>query len=638
MACHDIHHYAVIGDCHGIALIAKDGRIDWCALPDLDSDLVCCRLLDDEKGGYVDTRPSEAFRATRRYLPDTNILETTLISGHGTAVITDFLPMGRDPAAGSDQFARIAAPHWLVRIIDVTQGEMTFDASIRPCLSWGERRPRLCGISQGVAWDGGCLLCDGRLDVHDDRAHGTLRLRAGERARLILMPSSPEDEAAALASVSELLRITVAYWTQWSGQCRYRGPYSDAVRRSALALKLLCYAPTGAIAAAGTTSLPEVLGGDRNWDYRLSWVRDSTLCLFALAALGYHEEPEAFYRFIFHYAADGIIPSQIVYGIHGERDLEEREKPALQGFCDSSPVRVGNAAYRQKQFDVFGELFDWMLLRQSLGGKIQPDQLALLQRTADHVAQHWREPCRDFWESRGRPVQYVYSKLMSWVALDRAQILLDCERYRESMDAIVADVHRHGIVPAGYLRREFDRDTVDALSLRAPFLGFPLPAGCPQACIDEVIRQLDTGHGIYRYKADGGKIPDEGTFIACGFWLVDALLSVDRYEDARERFENMLHQASDLGLYAEEFDVATGRQLGNFPQALSHLALIHSATLLEITRRHGSAALVGTHCHRVHRVMTVMEELCGTEGEPEPPAPTDASVLDLVALLGVTAP
>lgn len=637
MACHDINDYAVVGDCHGIALIAADGRIDWCALPDLDSDPVFCRLLDDEKGGYLDTRPDEAFHASRRYLPGTNVLETSLKGEHGAAVITDFMPMGRAPSsAGSNNFVHIAAPNWLIRVIDVTRGEMTFDASLRPCLSWGERRAQLRNIPHGVTWDGGCLLCDQHLDAHDYWAHGSLRLRAGERARLILMPSGTVDPEAALASVSELLAITVAYWVEWSRRCRYRGPYGKEVVRSALALKLLTYAPTGAIAAAATTSLPEVLGRGKNWDYRLSWVRDSTLTLFALSALGYHEEPEAFYRFIFQYAADGIIPSQIVYGLHGERDLVEREKPVLQGFSQSKPVRVGNAAYEQKQFDVFGELFDWMLLRQSLGAEIEPDQLMLLRRTADYVAAHWREPCSDFWEYRDAPGQHVYSKLMCWVALDRAQMLLECESYAETMNAIVTEVHRHGIAPPGYLRQQFDRNDIDALALRTPFLDFPLPSGCLQATLDEVERQLDTGVGVYRYLDEDGKEPKEGSFVACGFWLVDALLFAGRIQDARERFEKMLGRANDLGLYAEEVDPATGRHLGNFPQALSHLGLIHSATLLEIAEHHGGHALGGTHSHRARRAEMVMEGLCQARGDAEPAAAaTEASVLDLAALLGV---
>ncbi|MBE1161547.1 glycoside hydrolase family 15 protein [Dyella acidiphila] len=635
MACHNINDYAVIGDCHGIALIASDGRIDWCALPDIDSDPVLCRLLDDKQGGYLDTRPDEAFSTSRRYLPGTNVLETRLRGEHGAAVITDFMPVGRAPTdGGGGNFVQIVAPNWLIRVIDVTQGEMTFETSFRPCLSWGERSAQLRNIHGGVAWEGGCLLCDKGLEANEYWAHGRLRLRAGERARLILMPSMPRDTEVALASVNELLAITLAYWTEWSRRCRYKGPYMTEVVRSALTLKLLTYAPTGAIAAAATTSLPEVLGQRRNWDYRLSWVRDSTLTLFALAALGYHEEPEAFFHFVFQHAADGIIPSQIVYGLHGERELVEREKLFLEGFSQSKPVRVGNDAYRQKQFDVFGELFDWMLLRQSLGVELQDDQRALLRRTADYVATHWREPCSDFWEGRGAPGHHVYSKLMSWVALDRAQKLLQYESYVETMNAIVTEVHRHGIATAGYLRQQFDRNDIDALALRAPFLDFPLPPGCLQATLEEVSRQLDTGTGIYRYREGSGGAPKEGSFVACGFWLVDALLFAGRIQDARERLEKMLSQANDVGLYAEEVDPGSGRHLGNFPQALSHLGLIHSATLLEIVEHHGEHALAGTHSHRAQRANLVMEALCEANGWRQPAPATDSSVLDLAALLG----
>lgn len=631
MASHDINDYAVVGDCHGIALVAKDGRVDWCSLPDLDSEPVFCRLLDD-KGGYLDTRPNEAFCTERHYRSDTNVLESVLTSARGRARFVDFMPLGRSPRGGGS-FIRIAAPNWLVRIVDVAQGEMSFDVCVLPCLSWGERSVQLHTVTGGVAWEGGCLLCDRRLDACGDRAVGRVELRAGERMCLILAPALPVDPHAALASVGKMLAITTAFWHEWIGICRYRGPYATEVRRSALALKLLTYAPSGAIAAAATTSLPEVIGGDRNWDYRLSWVRDSTLSLFALSALGYMEEPEAFYDFIFRHAAADIIPSQIVYGIRGERRLDECEKPGLRGFRESRPVRVGNAAYLQDQADVFGELFDWMLLRKSLGARLYPEKRALLERTADYVAAHWREPCSDFWERRNQPAHYVYSKMMSWVALDRARILLDdSSRYGEAMQAMVSDIHAHGFAPAGYVRQQYDRDDVGALALRVPLIDFPLPDHCLEATIEAVSNKLDTGTGIYRYRDDDGGQPDEGTFVACGFWLVDALLFAGRTQEARERFEKMLTQASPLGLYAEEVDARSGQQLGNFPQALSHLALIHSAVLLKIAEHHGDGALGGTHSHRARRAATILQGLCAESGHAGPVYATAASVMDLPAL------
>ncbi|MBE1161829.1 glycoside hydrolase family 15 protein [Dyella acidiphila] len=636
MALHDINDYAAVGDCHGFALVAADGSLDWCALPDLDAEPVCCRLLDDRIGGYLETRPHEAFRAERRYLPDTNVLETLLSTDRGSARIIDFMPLGRAGAQAGNSFVQIAAPHWFVRIVEVIHGQMQIDIRMLPCLHWGEQRAQLRDMQYGVAWDGGGLLCDRPLEARDYWAGGSVNLQAGERMRLILSTRVPDHAQAALDSVDPLLAITTHFWHEWIARCRYRGPYAGEVRRSALALKLLCYAPTGAIAAAGTTSLPEMLGGDRNWDYRLSWIRDSTLSLFALSALGFMDEPEEFCDFVFRHAAADIIPSQIVYGIRGERELTECDKPALQGFGGSRPVRVGNAAYLQDQFDVFGELLDWMLLRKTLGAAFSSEQLALLARTADHVAANWRRPCSDFWERRNAPAHYVYSKMMSWVALDRACVLLDDERrYGEEMDAMVEEVHRHAMAPSGYLRQLYDRDDVGALSLRVPLINFPLPDNCLAATIEEVLRELDTGTGVYRYKGDDGLQSGEGTFVACGFWLVDALLFAGRRQEARDRFERMLKLASPLGLYAEEADAQSGRQLGNFPQALSHLALIHSAVLLEIVEHHGEEALGGTHSHRVHRATTVLQGL--DETDEDAPAPSAASVLDLAAL-GLVAP
>lgn len=630
--CPDIRDYAVIGNCHGIALVTSDGRVDWCTLETLDGSPVCFHMLDDQIGGYLDTRPQQPFRTSRRYVPHTNVLETTLKTDTGTATLTDFMPLGRHPEAEADDFVRVQALPWLVRIIRVIEGEMSIQLDMLPGTAWGTCMPKLHRVEQGVAWDGGSLLSDRPLDVQGEHASSLANLRAGDQMRLVLMAGHYAVPSAAFSRLDQLLDITTAYWKAWTGRCGYKGPYAEVVERSALALKLLTFAPTGAIVAAATTSLPEAVGGGRNWDYRFSWVRDSTLTLFALSALGYDEEPEAFYRFLFGCGVSAIFPTQIVYGIHGELDLTERELTHLRGYCGSRPVRLGNAAHRQRQFDVYGEVMDWMLLRRELGGSLRPSDLALLRRTADYVAEHWCEPGQGFWEERGEPEHFVYGKMMGWVALDRAQVLLNCRDYEAVMQAIVEDVHRRGIAPGGYLRKCYGSDKIDAVGLRAPAIDFPLPPGCLQATIDEVLTQLATERGIYRYKNRDGLEGVEGAFVACGFWLADALLFKGKVDQAREWFETMLKQANDVGLYSEEIDPDSGRFLGNFPQALSHLSLIHSAALFDFVEHSGHEALEGTHADRAQHASRMMEEAQRAMAANKSDTGTGDWVLDLAAL------
>lgn len=608
LGCPDISGYAAVGNCHGVALVTHEGRVDWCALPAFDSDPLCFHLLDDRVGGYLDTRPMTPFQATRSYVPHTNVLETRFTTPSGVATLTDFMPVGRQPDAAQDDFIRVNALPWLVRIIRVTEGGVRLNLDMLPGVAWGKRKPHVHRIEQGMAWDDGAFLCDRPFDVDETRGSAVMELREGEIVRIVLMAGTCADPSHALSQADTLLDITTAYWQAWSGRCGYKGPYADAVERSALALKLLTYVPSGAIVAAATTSLPETRGGRRNWDYRLSWVRDSTLTLFALSALGYEEEPEEFRQFLFSCGAGDIFPTQIVYGLRGEMDLPERELSYLSGYCGSRPVRIGNAAHRQRQFDVYGDVMDWLMLFRELGGCLKPDELALLRRTADYVAEHWREPGQGFWEERGKPEHFVYGKMMCWVALDRAQVLLDCRDYEDVMRAIVEDVHQHAISPQGWLRKCYDHDTLDAVALRAPIIDFPLPQGCLQNTIAEVKTQLATPRGVYRYQGGDGLDGEEGTFVACGFWLVDALLFAGKTEEATSWFETMLRLSNDVGLYAEEIDPRDGGFLGNFPQALSHLALIHAAVLLDFVEHGGPEALQGTHADRVQHAERMMVE------------------------------
>jgi alpha,alpha-trehalase len=586
-----IEDYAAIGDCHGGALVARDGGIDWCCLERFDADPVFFRLLDADKGGFLATVPTLPFATRRAYVDRTNILRTELHTKHGCLVLTDFMPVGRTTRARAHDYVDLVAPGWLVRLIEVTGGEVEFTATYRPSIAFAKRAARLSPVHGGVgASNGPTLLSDMPLAIEPDRASARVRLSAGER-RFLVLGRAPKPEL-----LDRLAAVTTAFWREWIGYCRYQGPYAEAVRRSALVLKLLTYAPSGASVAAFTTSLPEEIGGERNWDYRFCWIRDASLMLQALALLGYSGEARRFYDFICRAAASG--PLQVVYGIDLERRLDERTLDHLQGWRGSRPVRTGNGAYLQRQADLHGYILDGMLSFEALGGAVTNGDRRVFAALADDVAATWSRPDQGFWEMRSKPRDFVHSKAMAWATLDRAcRLFGERSGWVSGRERVLAAIEREGRRD-GSFRQAFGRDEVDAALLLLAPIGFPADlAGTAEA----VQRELRQGDLVARYTTEDGLRGGEGAFLACSFWLVEALLRTGRGAAARELFEALLVRANDVGLYAEEVEPGTGAFLGNFPQALTHLALVASATSLVLFEQGGIAALAGAHADRARR-------------------------------------
>ncbi len=593
-----IRDYALLGDCHGSALVTRDGSVDWCCLGRFDADPVFWRILDTAKGGFFQVCPEGHARAERGYLPRTNILRTTFTAEGGRVALTDFMPVGRAPGAAADDFVTLNAPGWFMRIVEGVEGRLRLRVRFRSAAA--------SFLSPSGAGEEAVLHTeDGRSDQEVDTG---FEIGAGERRAFVVAPSSIDVSPAEVAAAADrLLSVTRSFWEEWLGRCCYEGLYDEPVHRSALVLKLLTFAPTGGVVAAPTTSLPEEPGGGRNWDYRFSWLRDSTLVLNALAALGYDGEARRFCEFQRLCCAKTLPGLQIMYGIGGETELPERDLDHIEGYLGSRPVRVGNGAYRQRQIDIYGELLDWVLMLRALGEPTDETQERMVRGVADHVAAHWREPDQGIWEMRSEPRHHVHSKVMSWVALDRAiRLCGDDAGWAAARDEILAAILERGTDPGGnHLVQAFGFDATDAALLLAPPLGLPLDPALLARTVEAVERELREGDYVRRYLTHDGLPGSEGAFLICSFWLVDALLHVGRGGEARALFERLLAKANDAGLYAEEVDPATEAFLGNFPQGFTHLALIGSAVNLRIFEEGGSAALAQAYAERVRRAADV---------------------------------
>lgn len=598
-----IRDYAAIGDCHGAALVARDGGIDWCALRRHDADPVFCRLLDAEKGGFFAIRPVGDYEVARAYVEGTNILRTVFTTPTGQFALTDFMPVGRRFGASTHDYVSLNVANWLVRRIEGLVGNCELEVVYRPSVDFA-RKPAQLTLTEGRVRAGGTpdLFADLAFELEGDVARATLTIGSGERRDLVLAGNSVQGEDPR-RRIDEFLAVTQAFWREWIAYCRYRGPHADMVRRSALALKLLTYAPTGAVVAALTTSLPEQLGGERNWDYRFSWLRDSSFMLYALAGLGYAGEARCYHDYLTRCLRETLPRVQIMYGIGYEAELVETELDHLDGYEASRPVRRGNEAYSQRQLDVYGQVFDLALIYDTLGGRLDKQYRRILRSLADYAELHWAEPDQGLWEMRGAPQHHVHGKLMGWVALDRAAKLLGDDRDWSGMaNTVLQAIKEQGVdAQGGQLTQAFGSSESDAALLLAPMLGVPLPRATIEQTVAAVERDLRHGDFLWRYRSPDGLEGEEGAFLICSFWLVDALLAIDRGKEAQELFDRLCASANDVGLFAEEIDPESGAFLGNFPQAFTHLALIGSAVNLRLYDRYGAAGVAGSYADRARR-------------------------------------
>ncbi|MDI3421895.1 glycoside hydrolase family 15 protein [Streptomyces luteolus] len=605
-----IEQYGLIGDMQASAHVCDDGSIDWVCLPRFDSPAVFAGLLGTQKHGSWQIAPASSARrsgsgavAERRYRGDSLVLESVWHTPTGSVRVMDFMP----PRDGAPQ---------VIRIVEGLTGEVEMVSAMRP-------RPGYGSVSPWIHEAGGRMVAEAGADAlwldtcvsqaeKDGVVVSAFALGAGQSVAFVLSWCPSHAAAPDVPAPEAALAETLAFWRDWMKQCSYDGPYREAVVRSLIALKAMTYGPSGGIVAAPTTSLPEEIGGNRNWDYRYTWLRDASTTLAALLGTGYRQEAQAWRRWLLRAVAGDPENLQIMYGITGERDLHERELPWLPGYEGSAPVRVGNGAANQLQLDVYGEVIETLYLAHQNGVAHCADTAVLHQRLVEHLSRRWQEPDEGIWEIRGARRHFVHSKVMAWVAVDRTIRLAESGALDMDLAPLVelrAAIH-HEVCAKGFdpvrntFTQSYGSQELDAATLLIPRVGF-LPPDDPRVVgtVDAVRRELSTPDGLVRRYptlcdrtgVDGLK-GDEGTFLLCCFWLVDGLALTGRLEEARSLFERLLALRNDLGLLAEEYDPVQQRQLGNFPQAFSHMGLIQSARLLQLlttgpSRHRGAVAV-----------------------------------------------
>ena len=576
-----IEDYAMISDRLAAGLVGRDGSIDWLCFPRFDSEAVFAALLGDEENGHWRIAPRDGgLCSRRRYRGDTMVLESEWDLPGGLVRVIDFMP------------ERGEAPD-VVRIVEGVSGTVHLRSELRLRLGYGDVIPwvrHLDGMIAAVAGpDSVWLASDVAHHGRDFASYADFTVEAGQRVAFVLTwnPSyvhrpNPVDPYAALED-------TERFWRDWAGQCSYEGPYREAVMRSLLTLKALTYAPTGGIVAAVTTSLPEELGGVRNWDYRFCWLRDATFTLQALVKTGYTDEAAAWREWLLRAIAGSPDRLQILYGVAGERRAPEHELPWLRGYEGSAPVRIGNGAVDQLQLDVYGEVMDTLWLARSYGLDPDEDAWRIQRGLMKWLEGNWQQPDEGLWEVRGPRQHFTHSKVLAWVAADRAVKTIEhaglegpLDRYRALRDAIHDDVTSKGFdADRGTFTQYYGSHTLDAALLLMPQAGFLPPEDeRVRGTLRAVQRELASDGLVRRYDTDedvDGLPGDEGAFLACSFWLADALVLDGQVDAGRRRFEELLDLRNDVGLLAEEYDAKAGRQLGNVPQAYSHLALVNSA-------------------------------------------------------------
>ncbi len=587
-----IEDHGIIGNLHTAALVGADGTIDWMCLPAFDSPSVFCSILDDEKGGHFALRPVEYTRSQQLYLPDTNVLLTRYFSREGMAETLDFMPILSQPEER----------HRLVRNVRVIKGRMDFRVECLPAFDYARRAHSVSVDESGAVFSSGesCLglTADVPLEEWAKGAAGArFTLGAGERATFVLAHLDEGEGPGEILShvgFEELLHVTLRYWRRWLSNSTYHGRWREMVHRSALALKLMVYDPTGALVASPTMGLPESIGGGRNWDYRYTWLRDAALALYALIYVGFEDEARNFMGWLrdrIQEDEDGLL--QPLYGIDGRTDITETELTHLSGYKDSYPVRLGNGAHTQLQLDLYGAVLDAAYLYNKYGAPLDYDLWQNLRKILTWLSENWREPDEGIWEVRGGRRQFVSSKLLSWVALERAIRIARQRglpagdgRWRAERDAIYEEIMEMGWnEERDSFVQYYGSDALDASLLLMPLVKFVGPTD-PRwiATLDRIQQELTYDTLVDRYQteqaAPDGLEGGEGSFSLCSFWLVECLTQAGRLDEARLALEKMFSYANHLGLYAEQIG-HSGEALGNFPQAFTHLALISAAVHLD---------------------------------------------------------
>ncbi|MCM2393196.1 glycoside hydrolase family 15 protein [Streptomyces albipurpureus] len=595
-----IEDYALIGDMQTAALVCRDGTADWLCLPRFDSHAVFAGLLGTEEHGFWRVGPAHSEHEEppaadrRRYRGDSLILESEWDTDRGTVRVTDFMP----PRDGAPQ---------LIRIVEGVSGRVPMRSALRMRFSYGRITPwvhKVDGRTVAVAGPDSVWL-DTEVETHGENltTYSDFTVAPGERIAFTISWQPSHRTPPALPEPEASLEATADFWRDWVDHCTYHGPYREAVVRSLITLKALTYAPTGGIVAAPTTSLPEEIGGVRNWDYRYTWLRDAAITLSSLLRTGYREEAQAWREWLLRAVAGDPENLQIMYGIAGERELGEAELDWLPGYENSTPVRVGNGAAHQLQLDVYGEVTEALHLAH-MTGLARNDYASLLQlKLISYLEDHWQEPDEGIWEVRGPRRHFVHSKVMAWVAVDRTIKLIESgdadgpvERWRQMREDIHRDVCEKGYDPErNTFTQSYGSKELDASLLLIPQMGF-LPPDDKRVIgtIEAIQRELSTEDGfVLRYPTAGedagvdGLAGDEGAFLACSFWLADDLAMIGRVDEARKLFEKLLSLRNDLGLLAEEWDSKHQRQVGNFPQAFSHVPLIDTALRLTASGAYG---------------------------------------------------
>ncbi|WP_328773533.1 glycoside hydrolase family 15 protein [Streptomyces sp. NBC_00286] len=592
-----IAEHGLIGDLRTVALVGTDGTIDWYCCPSFDAPSVFGSILDADRGGSFELAAAVPASTKQFYFPDTNVLITRFLTEDGVGEVQDFMPVADETTAAAE-----ADRHRLIRRVVCVRGSIPFRARIAPRFGYGAQPHSLRQLDDATLFESAdlslALTATVPVECDDLDVTAEFKLGQGESAVFALdrVDGAVEARGCPHFEAEEQFAATVAFWRRWLSASQYRGRWREMVHRSALTLKLLTYAPTGAMVAAPTTSLPEQIGGERNWDYRYLWVRDAAFCVYALLRLGFSSEAKAFMDFLTervdHNGGGPSGPLQIMYGIDGRTELPERELPHLEGHRGSSPVRVGNGAAGQLQLDIYGALIDSVYLYDKWGQPIHSDHWDAACALVDWVCEHWDQPDEGVWETRGGRRKFLYSRLMCWVAIERAMRIArrrglpaELTRWGQVRDTIYRRIMDKGWSPArqAFVQHEDDH-VLDASVLMMPLAKFVSPSD-PKwlSTLDALTADLVSDSLVYRYDprvSPDGLRGEEGTFSICSFWYVEALTRAGRLDEARLTFEKMLTYANHLGLYAEEIS-HTGEQQGNFPQAFTHLALISAAFNLD---------------------------------------------------------